>query len=168
MKRIISAGAIVFRREPGGEPKFLLLYHGRNYWNFPKGQLEEGERAMNAFVRELEEETGLKRADLKILSGFRATDRFFYYDRREASSRGRNRERRGIFKIVIFYLVETKRREVVVSEEHDGFGWFGYHEALRIAKYQNTRSILRKAHEFIRRGLAGGHKHSAGQGRHLR
>lgn len=171
--RQISAGAVIFRREAGGDLKFLLLYHGRNYWNFPKGKLEEGERATAAFLREVEEETGLKRGDLKIISGFRATDRYAFlegpaYHRRIHAKDHGQRARKSIFKIVIFYLVETKKSEVVISEEHEGFGWFGYHEALRISKYKNTQNIIKRAHEFIQRNLRGGAAHSQGPGRHLR
>jgi hypothetical protein len=37
MQKVISAGIIVFRRTPEGI-KYLVLYQGRNYWNFPKGK----------------------------------------------------------------------------------------------------------------------------------
>lgn len=171
--RQISAGAIIFRREAGGAIKFLLLYHGRNYWNFPKGKLEEGERATAAFLREVEEETGLKRGDLKIISGFQATDRYMFsegrtYYRRIHHKAYAEHARGTVLKIVIFYLVETKKSEVVISEEHDGFGWFSYHEALRISKYKNTQNIIKRAHEFIQKNLRGGAAHSQGPGRHLR
>lgn len=156
--RQISAGAIIFRRESGGDIKFLLLYHGRNYWNFPKGKLEEGERATAAFLREVEEETGLKRGDLKIISGFRATDRYAFF----------SGQQRKIFKIVIFYLVETKKSEVAVSSEHQGFGWFTYHEALNLSKYKNTKDIIKRAHEFIQKNLRRHPAHSQRASRHLR
>ncbi len=64
MTQQISAGAVIFRRESDGTVKFLLLYHGKNYWNFPKGKLEAGERAIAAFLREVREETGLGEPDL--------------------------------------------------------------------------------------------------------
>ncbi len=165
MKRVISAGAVIFRREPritahgsvrgerDGELKFLLLYYGRNYWNFPKGKLEEGERAPQAFLREVEEETGLKPADLHILSGFRTTERFTFVDHDSRAAQRRGKERPLVFKVVIYYLVEAKKREVTISNEHEGFGWFTYHEALRIAKYKNTQGILKQAHEFIQKNL---------------
>lgn len=145
---------MIFRRERDGELRFLLLYYGRSYWNFPKGKLEEGERAMQAFLREVEEETGLKPADLRILSGFRTTERFTFLDRYARVPSRRTGERPLVFKVVIYYLVEARKREVVISDEHEGFGWFTYAEALRIAKYKNTQSILKQAYEFI-------HKHFA-------
>lgn len=151
MNAIISAGAIVFRHDPKENAvKFLLLYHGRGYWNFPKGRLESGERAMAAFLREVEEETGLKRGDLHIKPGFRVTDRFLFFERGSGQRPHGEQERaRGRMKIVILYLVETKRADVVVSHEHQGYGWFTYTEAVKLAKYRNTKNILKQAHDFI-------------------
>ncbi len=165
MKKVISAGAVIFRRDPhrtppgsvrdgrDGQLRFLLLYYGRNYWNFPKGKLEEGERAMQAFLREVEEETGLKPADLRILSGFRTTERFTFVDRDPRMAQRQSKDRPLVFKVVIYYLVEARKREVAISDEHEGFGWFTYHEALRAAKYKNTQSILKQAYEFIQKSL---------------
>lgn len=157
-KKQISAGAIVFRREPTGQTKFLLLYHGRGYWNFPKGHLEQGERATAAFLREVEEETGLKRHDLTIISGFKATDKFTFFESVDYHHRAHPKEhtprpQSTIFKIVILYLVETKRREIAVSEEHEGFAWFTPKEAIAISKFKNTKNIIKQAYEFIERNL---------------
>src|SRR3989344_3470821 len=74
-KKEITAGVIVFRRTNEG-PKFLLLYHRGQYWNFPKGHVEKEERSLDAAVRETCEETGLKKSDLRILYGFKEYERF--------------------------------------------------------------------------------------------
>ena len=156
MRQIISAGAVIYRRDSkDGKARFLLLYHGNSYWNFPKGKLEHGEKATAAFLREVEEETGLKRHELRIVSGFRETDRYMLHPRKQESGAGvrSKRDEHAALKIVIYYLVETRRRDIIVSHEHDGFGWFPYYEALRMAKYKNTQEIIRRAHEFIGRNL---------------
>lgn len=167
MKREISAGAIIFRREPDGSVKFLLLYYGRNYWNFPKGRLEKDEKVTAAFLREVEEETGLRHGELKILSGFRATERYMF-TAKPSRRRPQLRVPERIFKIVIFYLVETKKREVKISWEHEGFGWFTYHEALHIAKFKNTKDILKRAYDFIQNHLRRHPTHSQRPRGHLR
>src|SRR3989344_6776878 len=69
-KKQIVAGFVVYRRTHEGT-KYLLLYRRGNYWNFPKGHFELGERGLDNALRETEEETGLKRLDLRIIPGFR-------------------------------------------------------------------------------------------------
>ncbi len=139
-RRVISAGVIVFRRTREGI-KFLILYHGRNYWNFPKGKLEQSERSYQAALREVQEETGLKPAELKIVGNFKAFERFFY-------RRGKER----IFKVVILYLAETRQPYIRVSHEHEGYGWFSFAESRRVLhRYQDSIKILQKAHNFITR-----------------
>lgn len=168
MKREISAGAVIFRRESEDGVKFLLLYHGRGYWNFPKGRLESGEKAVDAFIREVAEETGLKKDELRIVPGFKTTARYFFNLPKARTGGAKGPGGRGVFKIVIFYLVETRKRRVVISDEHEGFGWFSPAEASRLAKYKNTQDIIKNAHEFIRKNLRRGKTHPKRQGGHLR
>lgn len=147
--REISAGVIIYRKTPRGI-KFLILYHGNNYWSFPKGKIESEEKSWQAAVREVREETGLKLSELKFKKHFKAHETFSFW-------RGRER----VFKIVIFYLAETKQPRVILSPEHEGYGWFTYREALQIAsKYKDTQRLLMQAHQFILRGeRRGGESH---------
>jgi len=62
---VISAGVVVVRGEPE-EWKFLFLRSYRN-WDFPKGELEPGEDALQAAQREVLEETGI--SDLRFNRG---------------------------------------------------------------------------------------------------
>ena len=143
--REISAGAIIYRRTNEG-PKFLILYNGGNYWNFPKGKLAEGERSFRAALREVWEETGLSFRDLKFSDRFKVEDHFTYV---------RNRQK--IFKTVTYYLAETGnpyvrlkiKPENIPGEKHQGYGWFLYRDALRILKAPNLRSSLKKAFDLI-------------------
>lgn len=140
MQRVISAGIIVFRRTREGI-KFLILYHGRNYWNFPKGKIEAMEQSWQAALREVKEETGLKPNELRLIGNFKTQERFMY-------QRGEEK----IFKIVILYLAETRQPRIIVSDEHEGYGWFTYHEARRVlAKYKTSLAILAQAYGFLMR-----------------
>lgn len=65
MPKSLSAGVIPVRRTPTGW-RVLLLRAFRN-WDFPKGQVNEGEEPLAAAVRETAEEAGL--ADLKFAFG---------------------------------------------------------------------------------------------------
>lgn len=138
-EREISAGAVIYRRD-GKEVKFLLLYHDKGYWNFPKGKIEKGEQSFQTFLREVEEETGISRKEMRIVPDFRVTDKYFFF-----------REKRPIFKIVIFYLVETRKQKIDVSGEHEGYAWFLPREAIAISKFKNSKAIIQKAYAFINR-----------------
>jgi len=139
--REMSAGIIIYRRTKDGL-KFLLLYHGGRYWNFPKGKIEtEGERetAFRAALREVREETGFSGRDLKFNNRFKTYDRYVY-----------TREKNKIFKIVIYYLAETARADVKISREHSGYGWFSYREAARMLIHKNVKENLKRANDIIR------------------
>ena len=139
MAREISAGIIIFRRTNEG-PKFLLLYHGHNYWNFAKGKIESEERSLQTALREVEEETGIKPEELRIKKYFKEYEKFTFF-----------RQKEKIYKIVILYLAETKQPIVKVSREHDGYAWLGYHEAMRLlTKFKDSQMLLKKAYDFMR------------------
>ncbi len=138
--KIISAGIIVFRRTQEG-PRFLLLYRGRGIWDFARGRMEGGERSWQTAFREVQEETGLLRSRLKMLPNFKVYEKFPY-----------KRGKQNVFKIVIFYLAETRQMEIKVSFEHQGYGWFSYNEARRLlSRYRQRQEILHKAFDYIRR-----------------
>ncbi len=138
MAQETSAGIIIFRKTKEG-PKFLLLYHGGRYWNFAKGKIEAREGSYEAAVREIKEETGLGRNDLKFNNSFKVYDRFVF-----------TREKQKVFKIVIYFLAETREDKVQLSDEHNGYGWFAYRDAMRMLMYQNLRNNLKKAYDLIR------------------
>lgn len=140
-KQQVVAGFVVYRKTSDGV-KFLLLYRRGNYWNFPKGHFKPGERSIDAALRELEEETGIKKSELRIMPNFRAYERFFFKIGNQ-----------GIYDTVILFLAETHRAEIRIEpREHSGFGWFLYHDALNVVgkKYGDTRKVLKQASDFLR------------------
>jgi 8-oxo-dGTP pyrophosphatase MutT (NUDIX family) len=136
-----SAGAIVFRRE-GKEVKYLLLRKSfeRDYWDFPKGNIEKGESDEETLLREVKEETGIK--DGKIIEGFK--ERINYVYRREGKT---------FFKEVVCFLVETKTRDVKVSWEHVQHEWVDFQVAVERVK-KDTKEVVKKAHSFLGSGLS--------------
>lgn len=143
MPREISAGIIIYKREKDRdgkvETKYLLLYHGGGYWNFPKGKLESGERGYDAALREVEEETGIPARSLRVDRNFKMTDKYIY-----------QREGQKYFKIVIFFLAQAIKPEVKVSQEHEGYGWFLHRDAQRLLKHHNSKTILKRAYDHLR------------------
>jgi len=135
-----SAGAIVFRRE-GKEIKYLLLKKSfeKDYWDFPKGNIEKGEKEEETVLREVNEETGIE--DGKIIEGFK--EKISYVYRREGKT---------FFKEVVCFLFETKTKDVKISYEHVGYEWVDFEEAVRRAK-ENTKDVIKKTKSFLESNL---------------
>lgn len=141
--REISAGIIIYRKTKEGL-KFLLLYHGGGYWNFPKGKIEAEEKSFQAALRETKEETGLGNGDIIIDQRFKAYEKFVFW-------RGHGAKKQKVFKVVIFYLAEAKKPQIGISYEHDGYGWFTYKEAMKILlKYKDSQRVLKQANDLLK------------------
>lgn len=139
-KKQVVAGFVVYRKTDDGI-KYLLLYRRGNYWNFPKGHFEPGEKSMDTALRELEEETGIKKSELRIIPGFKAYERFYFKIGDQ-----------GIHDTVILYLAETEKAAITIRpREHSGFGWFLYHDGLNVIgkRYVDTKKVLRQANDFL-------------------
>lgn len=140
-KKQVVAGFVVYRRTTDGI-KFLLLYKRGNYWNFPKGHFKPGERSIDTALRELEEETGIKKSELHIIPNFRGYEKFYFRVGNE-----------GIYDTVILFLAETRKADIkIIPREHSGFGWFLYADACNIVgkKYVSTKNILKQSRDFLR------------------
>ena len=136
-----SAGAVIFKKNK--EIKYLLLHYPSttrgaesDYWDFPKGHIEKGENELTALKREVEEETGLK--DLEIVDGFKEWIKYFF------KHQGKN-----VFKIVTFYLAETKTEEIKISPEHIGYQWLAFQQALNQLKFDNAKNVLKKVNSLL-------------------
>lgn len=132
-----SAGAIIFRKE-NKKIYYLLLYYEAGHWDFPKGNIEKGERPEEAARREIKEETGIGK--IKFLPGFKETIKYFY-----------KREGKIFFKVVVFFLAQTQTQKIKISWEHQGFQWLPYQAALEQLTFKNAKGVLEKAHQFLKK-----------------
>jgi len=150
MPKETSAGAVIFRRE-NNEIYYLLLHYEAGHWDFPKGHIEKDEKEEDTVKREVAEETGIK--DIKIIEGFKEWIKYFYrktYDLNEDEKKKAS----WIFKIVTFYLAETKTKEVKISFEHIGYKWLPYEQAFGQLTFKNAKEVLKKAHHYLaKRGV---------------
>lgn len=147
--REVSAGGIVFRRDPDRprEIRFLLIKDSYDNWGFPKGHLESGEAPTAAALRETEEETGL--TGLILHGPIRIIDWYFRF-------RGRF-----IHKYCHFFLFESPSGDPVPQGDEGitACRWLPLDEALAELSYDNARSVLRRGADMARTLVA------AGQGR---
>ncbi|MEK6565785.1 MAG: NUDIX domain-containing protein [Bacteroidota bacterium] len=135
MPREISAGAVIFRRADTG-PEFLLLHYELGHWEFAKGHIEKGEDERETVRREVAEETGI--TNISFVEGFRESIKYYF-----------RWQGKGIFKVVVFYLVRTAMKEVKLSDEHIGHEWLSYDEAMKRLKFKNSKQVLEKANSAI-------------------
>ncbi|MCX8174747.1 MAG: bis(5'-nucleosyl)-tetraphosphatase [Candidatus Micrarchaeota archaeon] len=130
-----SCGAVVFRNQ-GGMPLYLLLHHKDGHWDFPKGHVVRGETEKETVMREVFEETGIRK--LEFSPSFRKTISYKFIKGGSV-----------VKKEVVFLLAKTDESEVRLSHEHGGFDWLLYEEALSRITYANSRGVLRAAHSEI-------------------
>lgn len=116
----VSAGVVILRAI-GGQWHYLLL-RAFQYWDFPKGLVEEGEQAFDAAVREVEEETTLVDLDFRWGHDFYQTPPY-----------GKFR------KVARYYIAQSSEGDVFlpVSEElgrpeHEEFRWVQLEEAHKL------------------------------------
>lgn len=130
-----SAGAVIFRKEKD-KIFYLFLCCQSGHLDFPKGNIEKGEKLNKTVRREVKEETKIE--DIKFIPGFKKWIKYFY-----------KLKNKNIFKIVIFFLAETKTKEVKISSEHIGFKWLSYKEAISQLVFENAKEVLRNANQFL-------------------
>lgn len=139
-----SAGAIIFRIQDG-IPCYLLLHYHSGHWEFARGHFEEGEDELETVRREVKEETGIDA--MEIVPGFKGHTKFSF-KRTWGLSPEAKKKAPWTMKIVTLYLAETFSMEVRISDEHKGYGWFSFEDALKKLP-KDAKKVFTKAHEFV-------------------
>lgn len=128
-----SCGAVVYRII-NGEYRYLLIKNKRSaHWGFPKGHVEDDETAEETAIREVFEETGLH---IDIVPNFESRSEYTIQGKVEKS-------------VTIFLAKTTDTHTIIQKEEIEDYVWLNYNKAMDTLKFENDRSILRKAHSFM-------------------
>ena len=141
-----SAGAILCSMNvDAGRLEYLLLHHTLGHWDFPKGNIEADENAIQAARREIYEETGIK--EIEFAKRFKETIEYYY-----------KRSNRLVRKRVTFYIAKTKTRQVSLSSEHDGYAWKDYEAAIQHLTFVNAKNVLKRARMYLASELSVNHE----------
>lgn len=144
-----SGGVIIFRDTPLGR-KYLVLRSSRpqsqiaekkivkDFWDFPKGRLESGEKGIDAALRELKEEAGIEKVEIDTV--FKETLRYFT-----------RRDGKPIPKFVAMFLGRVSDDRVTLSWEHDAYEWLGYEEAHARLTLAPMKQALVRAEKFLQK-----------------
>lgn len=131
----LSSGGVVFRKR-GETSEILLIKDSYGKWSLPKGHvaIKEQEPVVQAALREITEETGLKK--IKAVSKI---DEIKYLFKLKGKL---------IYKKVVFYLVQSldlNEKVVFQKKELKGAKWYRLEEALKKIGYKNTAKTIQKA-----------------------
>ncbi|MBA4719008.1 MAG: NUDIX domain-containing protein [Nitrosopumilus sp.] len=134
-----SAGIVLFRKE-GSKILFLLLHYPSGHWDFVKGKMEKGESTHETAIREAKEETGI--TDITFLENFEEWIKYEFQYQGEL-----------IRKKVVFFLAETKTKEVMISHEHLDYTWMDYNTSMEKTTFDNAKTVLTRAQVLLTKTL---------------
>ena len=134
-----SAGIVLFRKE-GSKILFLLLHYPSGHWDFVKGKVEGEESTHETAIREAREETGI--IDITFLENFEEWIKYDFQYQGEL-----------VHKKVVFFLAETKTKEVVISHEHLDYTWMDYNTSMEKTTFDNAKTVLTRAQMLLTKTL---------------
>ncbi len=134
-----SAGIVLFRKE-GSKILFLLLHYPSGHWDFVKGKMEDGESTHETAIREAREETGI--TDITFLENFEEWIKYDFQYKGEL-----------VHKKVVFFLAETKTKEIIISHEHLDYTWMDYNTSMEKTTFDNAKTVLTRAQMLLTKTL---------------
>lgn len=134
-----TAGGIIFRAK-GDDIEILLIQDAKDRWTIPKGHIESGESPKETAVREIAEETGLKR--IEVLSWLGKVD--FRY---------RRQDRLVLMTTQVYLMKALDQHEGLQKEKWmRSIQWFKFNDALDKIEYDDISKLLLLAKSRIKAG----------------
>jgi 8-oxo-dGTP pyrophosphatase MutT (NUDIX family) len=128
------AGGIVIVNDDG-QILFLLVTSNSNRtkWIIPAGHIEEGERAEETALREVEEEAGVKASIISDLGSFQYN---WYRDNK---------------RILIDTHIYLMKFSEIITQNPEGrqVKYFGFKEIMKMNLWEESRTFIEKAYQYI-------------------
>lgn len=123
-----AAGGVVWRRDDGGAPELALVHRPRyDDWSLPKGKLDPGEDWLQAALREVWEEIGLR-----CTAGVELPPVFY-------------RDHKGRSKAVRYWMMEPRDGSFEENDEVDEMRWTDVETAAALLTYPHDAELVRAA-----------------------
>ena len=119
------------------EARFLLLQRTRRpvgAWTYVAGGIEAGEKAYDAAVREVREETGL---GVSTLYSADLCEQFYEI------------EKNSIWIAPVFIAFVDEESDVILNTEHSVYRWCTAAEAVALLTFPGTREIVEKVNRYF-------------------
>lgn len=133
MEKVKSCGFLIYRTQP--TRSILLMKHPKR-WDLPKGHVDEGETNKECALRELYEETGIKKKHLRIEEGFKFKQRYLVAHKKVQKK-----------KKLIIYLAELIKDVEIVPTEHEGYEWIEWNPPHSIQE-KTIDPLLEEVHQW--------------------
>ena len=109
----------------------------RDIW---KLKMEKEESTHETAIRETREETGI--TDISFIGNFEEWIKYDFQYKGEL-----------VHKKVVFFLAETKTKEIKISNEHLNFTWMDYNTAMEKTTFDNAKTVLTRAQILLAKTL---------------
>ncbi|MFW0862655.1 MAG: transcription antitermination factor NusB [Candidatus Komeilibacteria bacterium] len=137
IKEETSVGGVVYYKEKE-DYKIALIFSAHDKWALPKGHIDENENEKETAAREISEETGLTKLNVKDYLC-------------ETKVKIKKPKTTTVLKTIKFYLVESLDDKIIVpnTAELKDVKWFSPKEAYEKTDYDNVREALDKAYKIL-------------------
>ena len=126
-----------------GDYKYLLLKRAEGWLDFPKGHIEKGETGTAAAIRETREESGIKIDEKNLIP-------YFHYD---ITYRFTYNSVKILKHVRMFMSIVPENTIVKVSDEHRGYVWLNYSDAMGNLNFGNQKDLMQYANSYLKRYL---------------
>lgn len=142
MRQLKACGVLVVRGTP--IDSFLLMRHV-DRWDLPKGHIEPGESETQCALRELLEETGIARQDIRLHPDFRFSTSYPVWPQKYGGEKCQ--------KTTVIFLGTLSRDVAIQTSEHLGFEWFPWRPPHQIQP-QTVDPLLAQLESFLQQSGA--------------